>query len=219
MKTVLITGASRGIGLETAKIFLNNGFFVLATSTTGEIPISHNNLKKIKLDFLTPDSINAAEKELAENKIDILINNAAVLIEPWDRSKIDMDILRKTFNVNVFGLIDFCERILPKIKPGGHILNLSSEWGTFSAKNQSPFQPHYKLSKAAVNMYTVVLASRLKQENIKVSSVDPEWCRTDMGTQEATKDAKDAAEDIFKTANSENIESGKFWRSGVKRDW
>lgn len=212
-KILVITGISRGIGLETARIFLANGWHVIGTSTDGATPLKSKNLKNYKLDLKNSQQIDHFAEKLP--KIDVLINNAAVLLESWNQEKINMEQLKETFAVNVFGTIELTEKCIPKLNTDAQIINISSGWGTFSS-NDSPYQPHYKMSKSCLNMYTVLLTKRLPKNTI--SSFDPGWVRTDMGKSDAPKLSSEAAQEIYNLVNKKK-ESGYFWHEGTIRDW
>ncbi|WP_115711234.1 SDR family NAD(P)-dependent oxidoreductase [Legionella sainthelensi] len=212
-KTLVITGISRGIGLETARIFLANGWHVIGTSTHGTTPLKNKNLKNYSLDLKNSQQINHFAEKIP--KIDVLINNAAVLLEDWSQEKVNMDQLKETFAVNVFGTIELTEKCIPKLNTDAQIINISSGWGTFSS-NDSAYQPHYKMSKSCLNMYTVLLTKRLPK-NI-ISSFDPGWVRTDMGKNNAPKSPSEAAQEIYNLVHKKK-ESGYFWHAGTIRDW
>jgi len=213
MKTLVITGMSRGIGLETARIFLNKGWLVFGTSTQGASPLKHKYLKMYPLDLTNPQQINDFVNVLP--RIDLLINNAAVLLEDWDNANIDMMQLRQTFAVNVFGAIELTEHCIPKLNDKAQIINLSSGWGSFSS-NDTAYQAHYKMSKVCLNMYTKLLAERLP--GITVSSFDPGWVKTDMGTEHAPKLPSEAAQELYTLVNTPKA-SGCFWQKGRVRAW
>lgn len=213
MKILVITGISRGIGKEIAGTFLDKGWHVIGTSTTGSSPITHNRLTVNELNLTNSEQIDNFVKNLP--KIDVLINNAAVLLEDWDEKKINMSLLKETFAINLFGTIELTEKCIPKLNKNAQIINISSGWGTFSSNN-SAFQPHYKMSKASLNMYTKLLSERLPQ--ITVSSFDPGWVKTDMGTQNAPTPPAKTAHEIYELVNMKK-KSGYFWYDGKIRDW
>jgi NAD(P)-dependent dehydrogenase (short-subunit alcohol dehydrogenase family) len=218
VKKVLITGVSRGIGKATAEKFLEEGWQVLGTSTSGQAPIKDGNLKLLKLELLDSRSIQSLFEEIdkAAERLDVLINNAGA---SYDRGAgfISIEILRKTLEVNLIGLIDLTQRLLPHINDGGHIINISSGSGSLTEFRGS-WAPAYSISKASLNMYTRILAGQLRNRNITVSSLTPGWVRTDMGGPGAPRDPKEPAREIYDLANSK-VESGFFWSQGHKRDW
>lgn len=226
MKTVLITGASRGIGKATAEKFLQEGWKVIGTSTSGRLSFEHENLQAMQLDLSDSESIkNAAEKILESGeKIDVLVNNAGVALDIWDEGA-NMEKIRKTFEVNLFGLIDFTEKLLTSINEGGHIINVSSRYGSFGMPIDDNTTLGYRLSKASLNMYTRFLSFRLKEKNICVSSVHPGWVETDMGNASAAENEKpdrkpeEAASDIFELATKKDLETGQFLYKGEKMEW
>ncbi len=219
MKTVVITGVSRGIGLATAKKFLDEGWFVIGTSTRGKVDIESPNFKLVALDYLKPESIPATITKIKETKtkIDVLINNAGALFDT-DDTTVDISKLRKTLEVNLIGTIDFTERLLPQIQSGGQIINVGSMSAILNQPLDDMDAPAYRISKVAINMYTKHLAKRLGDRAITVSSIDPGWVKTDMGTKEAPRSPEEVAEEMFKLATTAH-ESGQFWRSGKKRSW
>src|SRR5258708_26820472 len=109
MKTIVITGTSRGIGQALAQKFLAEGYFVIGTSTSGKSKLADKNLVTLQLDLSNPESIKACtEKIIVLNKpIDILINNAAIYREQKYESEINVDLIRPVMEVNLFGVIDF----------------------------------------------------------------------------------------------------------------
>jgi NAD(P)-dependent dehydrogenase (short-subunit alcohol dehydrogenase family) len=220
MKNVLITGVSRGIGRALARKFLSEGFFVIGTSTSGLADTKDDNMVVFQLDLYKPESIKTcADKiKLLSKGIDILMNNAGVLLDGEDNF-ISIEKLRKTLEVNLIGLIDFTTKIIPIVNEGGHILNTSSVQGQLSKTfmEDDAYNPAYKISKTALNMYTRTLAMQLKNK-ITVSSYHPGWVRTDMGGPDADMMPEEAAEYIYKLAISK-VESGLFWFKGKKFDW
>lgn len=221
MKTVVITGVSRGIGKALAERFLENGDFVIGTSTSGVSPIEHDRLLMFTLDLANSNSIEVCTKSIinSSKKIDILINNAGIWSGVEENSTIRVDLLRKVLEVNLFGTVDFTERIIPLMNTGGHIVNISSRMGSLEyTKNGYTHWPDYKISKTALNMVTRILSDRLQDRNIIVSSVHPGWVKTGMGGPHAELEPEEAAEDIFKLANSK-VETGQFWFKGEKFPW
>jgi len=216
MKTILITGASRGIGKALAKRFINNGDFVIGTSTTDKANWNNKNLKIFKLNLAEEKSIEDCAKQIRKlnKKINVLINNAGIVVEDEiNKTNIDIKYLRETLEVNLIGTINFTERVIPLMYLGGHIINISSAAGSLQGPYRENY-PCYRISKVALNMVTRILALRL-DEKITVSSVHPGWVKTDMGGEEADMEPEEAAEYIFKLANS-NIETGQFWFKGKK---
>ncbi len=222
MKTVLITGVSRGIGKALAEKYLGEGWFVIGTSVSGDADFSDKNLKIFQLDLSSPASIKKCAGEIIGfgKRIDILHNNAGALFDE-DETKVVIEKLRKTLEVNLIGTIDFTEQILTLVNDGGHIVNTSSSAGSL---NEAGFESHffgyypaYKISKAAINMYTRTLANRLG-EKIVVSSIHPGWVKTNMGGEEADLTPEEAANDIYGFATT-NKDTGQFWFKGKRFPW
>lgn len=218
MNKAVITGASRGIGNALARKFLDEGWFVIGTSTSGKCSVNHKNFKCYQLDLTKNASISKFIKSMKEKRIriDILINNAGTAFD-LDETKLDVELLRKTIEVNLFGLVDLTEQFLPGIVKGGQIINISSMMGSLS-KFGGGDSSAYRISKTAVNMYTRTLAARLKDEKIRVSSVHPGWVRTDMGGKRAPMLPEEAANHIYKLAIS-NVPTGLFWFKGKRYPW
>ena len=220
MKNVIITGASRGIGLATAKKFLDEGWFVIGTATSSKRgQLDSPNFKWVTLDYLRPESISMAVDEIKKLNIgiDVLINNAGALFEPEDEIKIDILKLRKTLEVNLIGQVDFTKKILSIISNGGQIINVGSRSAILNEELRDIDAPAYRISKVAINMYTKLLARQLGDRGISVSSIDPGSVKTDMNPQ-AKKLPEEVAEEMYALATTKRT-TGQFWRSGKMRDW
>lgn len=227
MKTVTITGISRGIGRALVERFLSEGFAVIGTTKDGSCDLTHEQLTVFQLELSDPDSIDRCGKSISEyvranGHIDILINNAGAL---FDEEEIGLVIpkLRQTLEVNLIGTADLTEKIIPAMADSGHIIFVSSAAGSLADMdniNDSHYPYHYpayKISKCALNMYMRTLAARLNHEGSKiiVSAVHPGWVKTDMGGEEAPVTPAQAAEQIGNLAKS-RPETGQFWFNGQK---
>lgn len=219
IKYGIITGSSRGIGLATAQLLLQDGSTeVIGTSTSGQSDIKAQHFKCLPLELSDETSIHNFVRHIGDRKIDFLINNAAILVEDWHTPEINMQQLRKTFEVNLFGTIALTEALLPQFNTNAHIINITSNWGSFSDPHFDQYQPHYKMSKAALNMYTKLLAKRLEEKNIIVSSFDPGWVQSDMGGDNANRHPKVVATEILHLLDTK-VETGQFWHQGNARSW
>jgi NAD(P)-dependent dehydrogenase (short-subunit alcohol dehydrogenase family) len=210
----LITGANKGIGLETARQLGSRGITVLIgarDSAKGEeaatvLKAEGITAYPVTIDVTDTASIAAAagKVEARFGKLDILVNNAGVLPDGGVTTSEISDILwRQTFETNVFGLINTTQAFLPLLRKSeaGRIVNLSSILGSISYASD-PDSPigggtgtgtAYAASKAAVNMYTTHLAAELKESPIKVNAVHPGWVKTDMGGAGAMMEIADGA--------------------------
>ncbi|MBI5134360.1 MAG: SDR family NAD(P)-dependent oxidoreductase [Candidatus Taylorbacteria bacterium] len=222
MKTALITGTSRGIGRALAERFIKEGWRVLGTAVSGlNIPDSPS-FKGYDLDLSSPQSIGSLCDALISEgvTIDLLVNNAGVCEDDFT-DKVISEKLRETFEVNVFGLADLTERLSSQVSDGGQIFNMSSTAGMLSKDLRVFNYPSYKMSKAALNMYTRILAGRLSQRGIFVASIHPGWVKTDMGGGEADLSPEEAAGYIYEFAAKVKplSDTGLFWFKGERLPW
>ena len=210
-KTILLTGTSQGIGHSLTKLLLINGYSVIGTSTTGIDNINENNYKSFALDLSNLDSIDAFKKnfQLDNIKFDILINNAGI------GPDLDFDLpeetsFKKTFDVNVTGTTFFTEQMLQYLNIGGRIVNISSKMGSVDVCEKSD-SVAYRMSKAALNMYTKILSNRLEGKQL-VASVHPGWVRTNIAKSNINGrlSPEESAQKIFQFITSD-FKTGIFW--------
>lgn len=199
-KIALVTGATRGIGLETARQLAISGVHVLlagrdrSKAVEAALKLQAQGLptEAIALDVTDSASIAkaAADVQRRFGRLDILINNAGVFNDDLQRkpSEQSMETWRTTFDTNVFGVVATTQAFLPLLKqaPAGRIVNVSSLLGSITA-NADPASPiynfkvpAYNVSKSALNAWTVQLAHELRDTSIKVNAVHPGSVKTDM---------------------------------------
>jgi NAD(P)-dependent dehydrogenase (short-subunit alcohol dehydrogenase family) len=219
MKYAIVTGSSRGIGLSLTKLLIaQKNIEIIGSSTSGKHSLKAEYFRCLPLDLNDSNSIETFAGYLGHVKIDYLFNNAGILLDVWDDSRIDFQKLEHTFSVNLFGTIQLTELLIPRLNRNAHIINVSSGWGSFSEKNFDAYNPHYKMSKAALNMYTKLLSKRLKSTGIRVSAFDPGWVKTDMGGANADRTTDEVANELVDLMDK-NIENVNFWYKGKSRAW
>ncbi|KIA82535.1 SDR family oxidoreductase [Flavobacterium sp. AED] len=237
MKTVLITGANRSIGLETAKQLSKKGLFVyLGTRDLekGEVVVKEltengfQNIKAIQIDVTNLDSILSAKKtiEKEQGKLDILINNAGILgTNPQQASDTSIEDIQKVFDINFFGVIQVTQTFLELLKKSEspRISNITSGLGSLTLHSDPnwkyyPFKTaSYGTSKAALNAYTIVLAYELKELPFKVNVIDPGYTATDFNHHSGPGTVESAATFIIKhTLTDENGPTGKFFSNDIE---
>lgn len=179
-KVVLITGASSGIGKETAKVFLNNGYKVFASARSLERlqEVKALGCIPIELDVTKEDSIQSAFKEIygKTDKIDVLVNNAGFGQNGFIE-ELSINQLRYQFEVNVFGLIRVTQMVLSKMRQAekGTIINIGSVGGTFTTPGSSA----YHATKYALESFTDGLRQEVSQFGIDVVLIRPGGVETD----------------------------------------
>lgn len=245
-KIAFITGANRGIGLETAKALAAQGVHVVIGSrdeAQGKAAAEKLRAKDYRVDAMAfdvtrPEHHRAAAAYFEKNfgRLDILVNNAGVMLDnagsPTDRanrtSTTSPEVLRKTFDVNFFAPIALTQTLLPLLRkaPAGRIVNLSSILGSLTLHSQpgSPIYDAkvfaYDASKAALNSFTVHLAHELKDTKIKVNAAHPGWVKTDMGGSDAPMELADGCKTSVQLALlGEDGPTGGFFHLGEALPW
>lgn len=231
MKNVLITGANKGIGFETAKQLAENGYFVYLGSrnqSNGEAAIqklhaaSITNVDLLLIDVSDSQSVKNAAAELATKveALDILINNAAMAGDASQTSATyEVEKLQKVFNTNYFGIIRVTQAFfsLMENSESPHIINISSEVGSLGLNTSSARRPAWDLynaygsTKTAVNAFTVTLYHELKNTKFRVNSATPGHTATDLNNFQGLKTAQEGAAGIVRLAMNEDLSiNGKF---------
>ena len=186
----LVSGANRGLGFEMTRQLLARGDRVVAacrqpgkalalTRLAGEHP---GRLHVLPLDLADPRTIAELSRQIGALDLDIelLVNNAGVLVEHERFGAIEPKSLRDSFAVNAEGAFLLTQALNPHLADGAKIVNLSSTLGSITSTS-SLYSPSYAMSKAALNMATRLLSIALAERDIVVVSMSPGWVRTDMG--------------------------------------
>jgi NAD(P)-dependent dehydrogenase (short-subunit alcohol dehydrogenase family) len=229
-RIALITGANKGIGLETARQLGKEGITVLVGARDEKK--SNGDAYGLVIDVDNSDSIQKAVASVDQEhgRLDILINNAGVMLHGADKSVSEepLDVWRKTFETNFFGLIATTQAFLPLLRKSdaGRIVNLSSILGSMTHHSTpgSPIYgyhvPAYNVSKAAVNAFTVQLAYELKDTKIKVNAAHPGWVKTELGGEGAPMEIEDGAKTSVELATiGEDGPNGAYLHMGKPLPW
>jgi NAD(P)-dependent dehydrogenase (short-subunit alcohol dehydrogenase family) len=241
-KVALITGANKGLGLETGRQLGKLGYTVLLGSRDalkGEVAArvlreEGLSVKVVKLDVGKQSDIDAAAAMIESEfgKLDVLVNNAGVMIEKgWTKnttSETTVENLRATFETNLFAVWAVTKAMLPLLKnsDAGRIVNVSSILGSVSLQGTKGSPTYstklfaYNASKAALNVLTISLAHELRGTKIKVNSAHPGWVKTDLGGSAAPMNVVDGAKTEVDLATlGEDGPTGGFFHAGKEIAW
>ncbi len=202
MKTVLITGASRGIGREIAIKFASEGYNIILNYNSSEKKAKDltKQIKKFGVKCLTVKADVSIESEVVAmvdlalkefGRIDVLVNNAGVALSKLFQLTTNDEIAR-VFGVNAFGVINCSKAVVPSMvsEKAGKIINISSIWGKVGASMETI----YSASKGAVIAFTKALAKELAPSGICVNCVCPGVIDTDMLLEYTAEDKKELKE-------------------------
>lgn len=227
-RTVLVTGANRGLGLAIARALAEGGHPVwLGSRDGGAGEEAADSLRRldldvtpIEVDLMSPPTIDAAVDRIgrSDRPIDVLVNNAGVLHEKPLLDLRDTEIA-ESIAVHLTGPLRLVRALTPGMVARGYgrIVNVSSDWGSFAAGMGGPGL--YGVTKAALNALTARLASELPP-TVKANAVDPGWVRTRMGGPGATRSPEEAADTaVWLATLPEDGPTGGFFRDRKPVRW
>ncbi len=230
MKTVLITGANKGIGHEVARQLSSKKFHVFVGARNSENgQKATEDLRKngamatfIPLDVSDAQSIGKSVQLVSQSAdhLDVLVNNAGVILEGDNAiTQLDGETVNKTLGTNTLGPLLVTQAFLPLLSRSNspRVINVSSGGGQLS-DGMGTWAPAYCLSKTALNAVTCLFAAALP--DFAINSVCPGWVRTDMGGPNATRSLEEGADTIvwLATEAPENL-TAKFLRDRKPIAW
>ncbi len=231
-RVAIVTGASRGIGLEISRQLAQRGIVVVLTARSAVKAATA--CQKLKDEGLTVayhpcDVTDATAVRILRDFVkknygaaDILVNNAGVMLDPKGSGASDMspDVLHNTMATNLYGPAMLCRALAPLMKEKGYgrIVNISSGLGQLSESGRST--PAYRISKAALNSFTRTLAAELADTNILVNSMCPGWVKSDMGGPNAPRTLEQGAETaVWLATIGDDGPRGGFFRDKQPIAW
>jgi len=216
-RRIVLTGASRGVGYETVKLFSNEGAEIIGVARDAAklkaLAAQYKGFQGIAGD-ITDKNLGATLAGAVAARwgaCDLLINNAAV--QQWNQGfhAEPLDMLEEHFKINVFAAHWLTHALLPMLLKGREprIINVTSGAGTFSALQDSSM-PAYRLTKFALNGMSILYAADLKGK-VAVNVMDPGWLKTDLGGPNAPGEPPDGAVRMLQVATLPFTATGKFW--------
>lgn len=228
----VVTGASRGLGQAVARRLAGEGHLVVATARRpedldtlrSELQLAGHAMECRRLDVTDDDSVAALRQWLDERfgRADVLINNAGIAIDHYSTrlAELPLETLRTTLETNLFGVLRVTQALLPLLRESraGRVVNLSSGMGQLAEMGAGT--PAYRISKTALNAVTRILAAETAGSRIKINSVCPGWCRTDMGGPDAPRTPEEGIDTVVWLATlPEDGPSGGFFRDRRPIPW
>jgi NAD(P)-dependent dehydrogenase (short-subunit alcohol dehydrogenase family) len=231
-KVAIVTGGSRGIGAAIARRLAAEGAKVVvnyaaskaaAEEVVAAIKAAGGEAVAVKADVGNPAEIPglfaACKKQFG--RLDILVNNAGIMVEEDDANpEHEMQIIRDTMQTNVYGSLFLSRLATPIMKSRryGRIVNLSSGMGSLTEMGAGYIA--YRMSKAALNVVTRVLAAETEGMGILINSVDPGWVKTGMGGRTASRSVEKGAETpVWLATLPDTGPSGGFFRDRKPVAW
>jgi len=210
-RVAVVTGANKGIGLEIARQLARKGIRVYLGSrdeargreAAEKLRAEGLEVSPLRLDVTNERSVADVVQQVEREAgcLDILVNNAGIAIDDGPPSRVSLDVLRRTYETNVFGLVRVTQAFLPLLRrsDAGRIVNLSSGLGSLT-QNSDPRWPYaavkllaYNSSKTAVNAVTVQFAWELRDTPIKVNAADPGYVATDLNRHQGIRSVEQGA--------------------------
>jgi NAD(P)-dependent dehydrogenase (short-subunit alcohol dehydrogenase family) len=219
MKKVLITGANKSIGFETARQLLQKGYYVYLGSRNiknGQNAVEKltaeglHEVETIQIDVSNAESVKAARTQIGQKTkvLDVLINNAGISGGMPQTASTPVTVFKQVFDTNLFGVVQVTQAFMDLLQKSEQprIVNVTSGLGSLTLNNDPTYKHYpvkaaaYNSSKAALNMYTIVLAYELRNTPFKVNAVDPGYTATDFNRHTGPGTVEDAAERLVKCA-------------------
>jgi NAD(P)-dependent dehydrogenase (short-subunit alcohol dehydrogenase family) len=225
MRRALVTGANRGIGLEFVRQLLARGDRVIAAcrhpgranDLTVQAAAHPGHVHVLPLDLLKPASIAELAREAAMlfDGLDLLINNAGVLVPGERFGSLQAEDLDTSFRSNAIGPLLLTQALAPMLAQGheARVANVSSIMGSIARVTEFR-SPSYALSKAALNMATAQMAAALSTQSVRVIALHPGWVQTDMGGAGADVEPRKAVAGMLDVVDALASQD-----SGCFRDW
>lgn len=228
-KIILITGSNKGIGFEIVRQLSKSGHTVILTARNeakGLLAVETLKKENLSVHFINLDVtqeasiISAAEKVKSQfGKLDVLINNAAILMkEDQNLTKDASSVFNQTMLTNVHGPLTIVKHFLPLIAKSGRIIMTSSGGGSMT-DSIGGWSPAYCVSKSALNAITRHLAYELSGKEIAVNAYCPGWVKTDMGGKSAPRNVEQGADNAVWLATTVHVNSGLFFRDRKVIPW
>jgi NAD(P)-dependent dehydrogenase (short-subunit alcohol dehydrogenase family) len=234
-RVALVTGANKGIGLEIARKLAASGATALVGArdcARGEaaakaLAADQLDARFVRIDVTEQSTIDEGVSRIETDfgRLDILVNNAGIGIDNAPPSQLEMDVLRRTYETNVFGVFAVTRTMLPLLRKsdGARIVNISSGLGSLT-QNSDPGYRYaaakllgYNSSKSALNALTIQFAYELRDTPIKVNAADPGYVATDLNNHMGTRTVEQGARIAVKLATlpADGPTGGFFDEDGV----
>ena len=238
-RVALVTGGNRGIGYAISRSLAHRGITVILgvrDPSKGAAACSGLQREGLDvnfelLDVTDEESIQTAVKHIEAQfgRLDILVNNAGIMIDGNENAlNVSRNTLEKTFQTNVVGPLRLCQHCIALMKAGGYgrIVNMSSTLGSLcemadpDSAHSGVGTPAYRLSKAALNAVTTMIAQEVHDDNILVNSACPGWVRTDMGGDQAPLTPEQGADTpVWLATLPDGGPTGAFYRERKSIPW